>query len=115
MAHHLAELLLSPRKFFLIDAILTAFLQPRKPCCRRGQLLERFRHLRLLLLLRAETLFELADVIKRVLVCAARLTPGRSHQVSLLLLYDLRQLSATAASEDGPYLGLQPRAETCQR
>ena len=98
VAHHLVKLIPSLRKFFLIDAVLAALLQPSKPFCRRGQLLERLPHLRLLLLLRAETLFELADVIKRVLVCAARLTPGRSHQFVLLLLYYVRQLSATASS-----------------
>ena len=114
MPHHLAKLALGPRKFFLIDSVLTAVLQPREPYLRRRQLIERFRDIQPLLLLLAETSFELADVIKRVLVFAAWLTARCRHQFAPPLLDGLRQFPATPPAEDRADLGLQPLTEACQ-
>ena len=48
-------LVLGLRKFFLIYSVLTAVLQSPELFFRRRELLERFRHLLLLLLLLVET------------------------------------------------------------
>ena len=108
---HLAKLLPNLFQFLLIDSILTAVLQSPEPFFRRGQLLERVRHLQMLLLLLDETLLQFTDLIESVLVLAARLTPRRRNQFAPPLFDDLRQLSATPAAEDHADLGLKPRAQ----
>ena len=114
MPHHLAKLVPGRGQVFLVDAILAAVLQSLEPCFRFLKSLERMGHLQLLLLLLAETLVKLTNVIKGVLVFAAWLTPSRRNQFAPQLIDDLRELSATPASEDHADLGFQTRAETCQ-
>ena len=97
---HLAKLFLGLRQFLLIGLVLATVLQSLKPFFRRCQLLERFRHLLLLLLLLDQILCQAADLSKCVSVFASWSTLRLGDQFAQPPFDDLRQLSAAPASED---------------
>ena len=103
--HHLVKLFLGLGQFFLIDSVLTAVLQSLEPFFRRRQLIERFRHLLLLLLLLDEAFFQAADLFKRVSVFASWSMLRLGDQFAPPPFDDQRQLSATPASEHRADLG----------